>query len=129
MGFSMNYTIDTDKDRKLVIEKIYGTWKKETAQEYHDDFLKSVTPLIGQKWAKIINLTNWKSSYPEMISVIGQHLRWCRENGMVLSVNVIDNKITISQLKKMFDIGGTGDISKIVRSQEDGEKILVENGF
>jgi hypothetical protein len=129
MTFSMYYTLDVDTDRRLMIEKIYGTWKRETAESYHRDFMETAQPLIGGKWAKIINLTNWKSSYPEMVEVIGRHLRWCRENGMVLSVNIIDNQITKNQLKQMFRIGNTGRISKIVRSQQEADKILAEHGF
>ncbi len=129
MTFSMYYTLDVDTDRRLMIEKIYGTWKRETAESYHRDFMDTVKPLLGGKWAKTINLTNWKSSYPEMVEVIGRHLRWCRENGMVLSVNIIDNQITKNQLKQMFRIGNTGQISKIVRSQQEADKILAEQGF
>lgn len=129
MAFSLYYTLDADPDRRLMIEKIYGTWKRETAESYHRDFVEVAEPLVGRKWAKIINLTNWKSSYPEMVQVIGEHLRWCRENGMVLSVNIIDNQITKNQLKQMFRIGGTGKMSKIVRTQQDAEKVLAEHGF
>jgi hypothetical protein len=129
MSFSLHFTIDADLDRRLIIEKIYGTWKKETADEYHEEFVKVAQPLTGSKWAKVINLTNWKSSYPEMVSVIGNHLRWCRENGMILSVNIIENPVTRSQLKKMFALGNTGPISEIVRNEQDAEKILAENGF
>lgn len=129
MAFSMYYTLDVDTDRRLMIEKIYGTWKRETAESYHRDFLETVQPLLGREWAKVINLTNWKSSYPEMVEVIGRHLRWCRDNGMVLSVNIIDNQITRNQLKQMFRIGGTGQISKIVRSQQEADKVLAEHGY
>jgi hypothetical protein len=129
MAFSMHFTIDADCERKLIIEKIYGLWKKDTAQEYHDEFVKVAQPLTGGRWAKIINLTNWKVSYPEMIRVIGEHLRWCRENGMVLSVNIIGNQATTNQLKKMFSIGGTADISKIVRTPEEAQKVLAKHGF
>jgi hypothetical protein len=129
MAFSMHYMIDADMDRHLIVEKIYGTWKKETAEEYHRDFMEVAKPLVGGKWAKLINLTNWKSSYPEMVTVVGQHLRWCRENGMILSVNIIDNQITKAQLKKMFQIGGTAQMSKIVRTDADAQKTLAEHGF
>ena len=129
MSFSMYFTIDADIERKLIIEKIYGTWTRETARLYHEEFRKVVAPLIGGQWAKIINLSNWKSSYPEMVKVIGDHLRWCRENGMVLSVNVIANPITRAQLKKMFAIGNTRKISKIVRTMEEAEAVLAEHGF
>lgn len=129
MTFSMHFTVDLDLDRKVIYEKIYGTWKKDTAEAYHEEFLKVAGPVVGQRWAKVVNLTNWKSSYPDIIKVVGEHLRWCRENGMVISINIIDNPITKTQLKKMFAIGGTAKISKIVRSREDAERILVENGF
>lgn len=129
MTFSMHFTVDLDLDRKVVYEKIYGTWKKDTAEAYHEEFMKVTGPVVGQRWAKVVNLTNWKSSYPDIIKVVGEHLRWCRENGMVMSINIIDNPITKTQLKKMFAIGGTVKMSKIVRSREDAERILVENGF
>ncbi len=129
MTFSMHFTIDADLDRRLILEKIYGSWTKETARSYHEEFMHVAAPLLGSPWAKVVNLTNWKSSYPDMIKVVGEHLRWCRENGMTLSINIIDNPITKSQLKKMFSIGGTGKMSKIVRSKEEAEKLLAQNGF
>jgi hypothetical protein len=129
MTFSMHFTIDLDLDRKIAYSKIYGTWKKETAEAYFDEFVKAAAPLIGQRWARLANLTNWKSSYPEMIRVVGEHHRWCRENGMILSVFIIDNPITKAQLKKICAIGGTTKMSKMVRTREDAERILVENGF
>lgn len=129
MSFSLNFHIEANLERRVIYEKIYGLWKKETAVEYHEEFMRVAEPLIKGKWAKLINLSNWKTSYPEINAIVGEHLRWCRENGMVLSINVIENPITKTQLKKMFTAGGTGPISKLVRSQEDGEKLLTQNGF
>lgn len=131
MSFSMYFMIDADPDRRLVTSKIYGVWKKETAEEYHQEYKEVAKPVLetGKPWAKVVNLSNWKSSYPEMVKVIGEHMRWSSENGNVLSVYIIDNQITKSQLKKMFHIGGTGKVSKTVRTWEEAEKILAENGF
>jgi len=131
MSFSMNFTIDADLDRRLVIAKIYGIWKKETAEEYHNAFKEEAEPLIksGREWAKVVNLSNWKSSYPEMVRVIGQHMRWTSENGNTISIYIIDNPITRNQLRKMFHIGGTGKSSKTVRTPEEAEKVLREHGF
>ena len=129
MPFNMNFTIDVDPDRRLVLEKIYGIWKQDTAEDYYKEFSEAVAPLTDGKWAKLINLCNWKSSYPEILEVIGKHLKWCREHGMVWSINIIDNPTTIKQLKKMFAIGGTEDISKIFKTQEEGEKFLKSQGF
>ncbi|MBN2226524.1 MAG: hypothetical protein JW763_04090 [candidate division Zixibacteria bacterium] len=129
MSLSLNFTIEADVDRRLIVEKIYGIWKKETAEEYHQEFVKTAQPLIAGKWAKLINLGNWKTSYPEVVEIVGDHLRWCRENGMVLSVNVIENPITLNQLKRMFEHGATAKISRIAKTMQEGERILRENGF
>jgi hypothetical protein len=64
-----------------------------------------------------------------VIDIIAEHLDWCRQNGMVLAINVIDNPLTINQLKKMFQGGGTLEISRMVKTIQEGERILRENGF
>ncbi|RKX27433.1 MAG: hypothetical protein DRP46_09925 [Candidatus Zixiibacteriota bacterium] len=129
MSINMNYTIEADIKRKIIREKIYGIWKKETAEDYHRDFMEEAKPLTKGKWGKIIDLRNWKSSYPEVVDVIGEHLRWCRENGMIISVNVIDNPVTLSQLKRMFVLAGTQNISKVFDSIKEADTFLRENGF
>ncbi len=127
--FSLNFTIDADTDRKIIREKIYGIWKVETAHEYHAEFQRVAQPLIGDKWAKFVDLRNWKSSYPEIIEILGQHLIWCRENGMILSINIIENPVTRGQLKRFFEVGGTGQMSVLVATPEEGERVLKEQGF
>ena len=114
MLISMNFSIDIDLESRLVTEKINGTWNAEIAREYHDEFMKTVAPLTGGEWAKMIDLHNWKSSYPEVVDIVGDHLIWCRKNGMVLSVNILDNPVTIGQLKRMFVRAGTAEISRLV---------------
>ncbi len=129
MSFSMNFTIDIDEDRRVMLSKIYGIWKRETAHLYHKEYIAVAKPLMGKKWGKIVNLTNWKSSYPEMVKVIGDHMRWSQENGNTIAVYVIENPITKNQLKKMFSAGSTGPISKMVRSREEADRVLAEYGF
>jgi hypothetical protein len=64
-----------------------------------------------------------------MTKVIGEHMRWSIQNGNVLSVYIIDNPVTRNHLKKMFHIGGTGKISKTVKTREEADKIIAESGF
>jgi hypothetical protein len=129
MTFSMNFTIEADLDRRLIREKIYGIWKEETAILYHEEYKRVAEPLVKGKWAKLVDLSNWKSSYPEVVDRIGKHLCWCVGNGMVWSVNIIDNPVTIMQLERMLAIGGTSEISKMFKTIVDGDKFLKENGF
>jgi len=129
MNLHMNFNIEIDEERKLVISKIYGIWKEETATVYHAEYIKAVQPLLKDKWAKLTNCCNWKSSYPEIIEVIGEHMRWCHQHGAVYSTYVIDNPVTTRQLNQMIEKSGAADIAKLFRSYAEADKFLKENGF
>ena len=126
---SFNFTIDSDPERKLMQAKIYGIWKKETAVAYHEEYMETAEPFIGKKWAKITNLSNWKSSYPEIVDILGEHMHWCQKNGAIYSVYVIDNPVTHSQLNKMVKKGDVSTITKFFRTPEEGDRFLKQNGF
>jgi hypothetical protein len=127
--FSLNFNIEAFPERKLIVAKVYGIWKKETAVAYHEEYMKTVQPFLGDKWAKLTNLTNWKSSYPEIIEIIGEHMRWCQDNGAVFSTYVIDNPVTQGQLKRMVSTGKASSITKLFKSYEEADRFLKENGF
>jgi len=129
MEFSFNFTIDADMERKIVLSKIYGIWRKETAEQYREEFAKVVQPLLKEKWAKLINLTNWKTSYPDMIEEIGDHITWSHENNAVYSVYVVDNPITRNQLKKMITHSESPDACKIFKTMAEGDAFLKAHGF
>jgi hypothetical protein len=129
MTFSLNFTFDVDTGRRVIYTKIYGIWKKETAEEYHKAFIEAVKPLLKNKWAKLVNLTNWKPSYPEMIEVIGEHIRWSHENNAMYSIYVVDNPITKNQLTRMIVRSGYEHACKIFSNIPEAEQFLRENGF
>ena len=126
---NMNFTIDVDIERRLVKSKIYGIWKKETAEAYHTEYVDEVKPLLGGRWAKLTNLINWKSSYPEIVEILGKHMHWCQENGAEFSLYVIENPVTRNQLQKMIESGQATAITKLFRTAEEGEKFLTEHGY
>ncbi len=126
---SMNFTIDVDEARRVVFAKIYGIWKKETAEAYHQEYAKVAQPLLSGKWAKLTNLTTWKSSYPEIIAVLGEHMAWSQDNGAEFSLYVIDNPVTRNQLQKMVDSGKATQITKFFRTFEEADKFLKDNGY
>ncbi len=128
-GWRLEYSIDADQENGVVYEKIFGIWRPETAQAYTEDFKEEVKPLIDKPWSKLINLTNWKTSHPEVIDIVGRHLQWCKDNNMEWSVNIINNQVTYSQLMRMFAKGSTRGISKTFRSTAEGEKFLQEKGY
>ncbi|HUV31307.1 MAG TPA: hypothetical protein VMY05_09495 [Acidobacteriota bacterium] len=127
--WSIEYTFDVDTGDRIIYEKIYGLWKQETAERYHRDFMKAVQLLLGKPWAKLVDLVNWRTSYPQVTDRIADHLRWCQANNMVLSVNVLNNISTYRQLNRMFTGGGTGPISKTFSTRTEAEEFLKEHWF
>ena len=125
----MFFNIDADTDRRVVTAKIYGIWKAETARDYHNEYMETSKPLMGKEWAKLTILTNWKSSYPEIIEIIGEHMHWSMDNGAVLSIYVIDNPVTMRQLKQMIEKSAAKDITKLFRNVHEAEKYLQQKGF
>jgi len=123
----MEFSFDVDEENRIIYEKIYGLWKAPTAEAYHEAFVKAVQPLVGKPWAKLVDLTNWKTSYPQVVDKIAEHLQWCKENNMVLSVNVLNNISTYRQLNEMFTEGGTTSISKTFRTRGEAEEFLEKN--
>ncbi|UCD64063.1 MAG: hypothetical protein JSW34_01130 [Candidatus Zixiibacteriota bacterium] len=123
------YALDADVENGIMYEKIYGSWRIETANHYNDDYRQEAAELVKKPWAKLIDLSNWKTGSPEVIEKIGEHLEWCRKNNMVWSVNIINNPVTYSQLQKMFSRGGTKEISKTFRTRQEGEQFLKGQGF
>jgi hypothetical protein len=129
MNLSFHFNIDVDESRKLVIAKIYGIWKEETAREYVEEYQEVVKPLLGDKWARLTNLSNWKSSYPEIIQVLGEHMTWCRENGAVYSLYCIENPVTMRQLRAMVEKSTMGESAMVFNSVAEANKFLAEKGF
>ncbi len=130
-GWHLEYTIDVDKPHRVVYEKIFGIWRVETAEAYLADYEEEVAPLLRSKkpWVKLCDLSNWKTAYPEVIAIIGRHLKWCQAHNMQWSVNVLNNPATFRQLHQMFDKGGTRDISAVFRTYKEGLAFLKKEGY
>ena len=126
-GWSFEYSFNLDEKNRVIYVKIHGIWKAETARKYHQEFKKEVQPILGKPWAKLVDLTNWKTSYPDMIKVIGEHMDWSRNNDVALSLYVLNNPSTFRQLNEMFTSGGTKEISQTFRTMAEAEKFLKEN--
>ncbi len=128
-GWSLEYGIDVDLPNRIIYEKIFGVWRVETAESYIEDFQEEVVDLIKKPWAKMVDLSNWKIGYPEIVELIGKHMEWCREHNMVWSVNVINNPPTYRQLHQMIAKGGIKSISKTFRTRVESEAFLMQQGF
>jgi hypothetical protein len=128
-SWSLEYTIDVDEENAVAYVKVYGQWTAETARRYHEEFKRDIQPLLSKPWAKLVDLTSWKTSRNEVTSVIGRHMAWLRANNVALSIYVINNVSTFRQLNEMFVKGGTKEISHTFRTWEEGERFLQANWF
>jgi hypothetical protein len=86
-----------------------------------------VKPLLGKPWAKLVDLRQWKTSYPDMVKVIGGHLSWCKQHDLALAINVLNNPSTYRQLNEMFPHGGVQDIEHVFRTMEEAQAFLKEH--
>lgn len=127
--WGFDYSIDVDVETGIVYEKVYGVWKRETAEQYVKDFEIEVAAIIGKPWVRVSDLTNWKTATPEAVDIIGKHLAWCKKNNLAWTVNIIDNKVTESQLKKMIAKGGTASLTTTVMSRSEADHFLRDKGF
>jgi hypothetical protein len=125
--WSLQYSFDVDEKNSVIYVKIHGIWKADTAKNYHEDFKAEAQGIIDRPWAKMIDLTNWKTSFPEVIEVVGQHMDWSRKNNCALSIYVLNHPSTFRQLNEMFAAGNTKEVSLTFRTYAEGEKYLKEN--
>jgi hypothetical protein len=88
-----------------------------------------VQPLLDKPWAKLVDLTSWKTSRNEVTNAIGRHMAWLKANNVALSIYVINNVSTFRQLNEMFVKGGIKDIAHTFRTWEEGERFLQANWF
>jgi len=123
------FNIDVDAPNRLVYVKIYGIWREDTAHDYLEVFKKEVTPIIENPWARLVDLSNWKTASDEVIAVIGEHIEWCAENNCAIAAYIIDNPITYGQLMQMIEKGQAKESSKTFRTRAEAERFLQEQGY
>ena len=130
-GWHLEYSVDVDIARRLVSHRIFGVWRADTARAFKRDCEEEIAPLLTSKkpWAKLSDLSNWKIGDTAMIDVVGSHLAWCREHGMTWAVYIINNPSTYKLLQKIFDKGGTREISRIFRTRDEAERFLRQQGW
>jgi hypothetical protein len=127
--WNFEYTIDVDLKHQIMFGKIYGIWKKDTAESYAEELKEAANPLIKKPWVKLMDLTNWKIAHQEVIQIVGDLNRWCRKNNMAWAVYIINERASYNQLMKMLTKGDYHDIGKTFRSRNEAEKFLKEHGF
>lgn len=126
-GWSLEYSFDVDRKNAVIYVKIHGIWKPATAESYHEDFKVEIKPIIDRPWAKLIDLSNWRTSYPGVIDIIGKHMEWCRKRNLAYALYVLNNPSTFRQLHEMFTAGGAKEVSQTFRTYEEATLFLKSN--
>ena len=123
------YSIDADEENHVMYAKVFGVWREDTALSYHEDFVREAEVVIKNKWAKLVDLSNWRAGTDDVIVRIGEHMEWCLEHNMVCQVYVIQDTVRFNQLQKMFAKGGAKAASATFRTRGEAEKFLTKQGF
>lgn len=126
-GWSLEFSIDVEHDRRLVRARIYGIWKGAHADSYHREFEEKAQGLFDKPWAKLVDLTAWKTSYPDTVQRIAAHMQWCHEHNNVLSIYVVNNPSTFRMLKEMITRGGISQEAQVVRTIAEAEEYLAKH--
>ena len=126
-GWSLEFSVDVDEDKRLVHARIFGIWKGVHADDYHREFEEKARVLFGRPWAKLVDLTAWKTSYPDTIQRVANHMHWCHEHDNVLSIYVVNNPSTFRQLREMINRGGIAQEAQVFRTIAEAEKYLAEH--
>jgi glutamine synthetase adenylyltransferase len=126
-GWSLEFTVDVDNARRLVRSKIFGIWRGTHVDDYHREFEEKAQELFDKPWAKLVDLTGWKTSYPDTIQRVADHMHWCHERNNVLSVYVVNNPSTFRQLREMIARGGIVREAVVFRTLAEAEHYLAEH--
>ncbi len=129
LNWNFQHNIQIDEENKIVYSKIFGVWRGDTAKAYAEDYKEKVAGMIDQPWAKFTDLQKWKMSTPEVVSILGLHMKWCSENNMEWQVFVINDPIRYGQLQKMIDKGKVRKKTAIFRNSFEAVKFLKEKGY
>lgn len=125
-SWSLEYSVDVDETARVVYAKIFGSWKAHHAEGYHEEFEEKSRALWGKPWAKLIDLTSWKTSYPDVVEKVAEHMHWSREHGCVLSIYAVNQPSTFRQLREMIVKAGITEEAKVVRTIDEGRAYLDE---
>lgn len=91
------YSIEFDENKKISYEKNVGLWSKEDYLRYHNDYINKIGPLLGGKaWAKIVDITEYKTS--DIADVMGEHVNWMLQNNARYSAIVAGSAIVKMQV-------------------------------
>ena len=127
--WNLEYSFDIDSENRMMYGKIYGIWRGETAEAYEAEFKTVSEPLLKKPWAKLIDLSNWKTASQGAIEVIGRLNKWCRAKNMEWAIYVIDNPTAYPQLTRMFEKGKYRDLARTFRTHKEAEKFLEKQGY
>lgn len=72
---------------KTLFAEVTGSWNKETALSFENDFKKLASSLSGD-WAHLVYLDDWDLCTPDVFSIIESLVSWCIENGLKRAANV-----------------------------------------
>jgi len=124
-----NYTLSIIPGTNIILDRSKGSWKKETADTFCEDFKEIAGKLVqsGQKWAKLCDLSQWKTSTPEAVEALQEHLRWSGENGMAFAAFIMPLALERMQQQRIVRGGPLEGKVEYFETEEEARDWLLEN--
>jgi hypothetical protein len=119
------------RDARVVCVYLNGSWNRETAVEFSEQFKRACSPLLdGNKWAQVAYFDDWELGVPEIEPVIRQFIEWARDNQLTHIAHVYRlSKIKRYQLNKMVPDNFGSILRQSFEVDENAFAWLAEQGF
>jgi hypothetical protein len=93
-NFPPHGTFSLKISNNIIVARLAGSWNKECAQNYAQDFKSIAHQLSHQSWGHLVYLDDWELGVPEMTPIIQDLVDWCTHNGLKKSAQIYCQSMT-----------------------------------
>jgi hypothetical protein len=106
-----------------------GRWSRDFTRQYVEDFKRTVAPLLGRPWGKLINIDRWLPTEPDAAEAIIDFLRWAISEQMVRVAYVLSNPSSRLQARRIVETSNADVIAEFFATEEEGIDWLRQSGL
>jgi hypothetical protein len=129
MVFAQHGSYHLDVKNNVVIAKLEGTWNKETAESFAQDF-QTIAKDLAPPWGHLVYLDEWELCSPDMFPIIANLVEWCIQSGLSHAANVYHASAMKTAFMNQMVVEQTDGFIRVVFDNEyDAIDWLAEAGF
>jgi hypothetical protein len=117
-------------ENNVIVATLNGSWNKEAAVAYKNQFMHVAQPLIGNPWGHIVYLDEWELCEAEMFQVIIPLVTWCIDNGLQKAAHIYSKSAIKKHFLDQMVVERHGDFERcIFTSKTEAADWLAESDF